>query len=121
MSESEAKKRRKAIRKRYDVLWDRLSAENPEIREEVNEFMLEIQEVWKKVSPFIGEERVYGRMDLTLNDDYKTKGFALDFIVWFVLFRRIFEKLDKELEWLEKNREILKMMVKEYLEAQRFR
>jgi len=109
------------LEKKYAILTNRLKEENPEIHKEFNDFLDEIGETWKRISPFVGEEQAYAKLDLVLNDDYEIRGLPLDFILWFVLFKRMFGKLDKELEWFKKNKEILEMMVKEYSEAQKLR
>ena len=107
--------------KKYKILSERLKEEDPEIMKERDDFLNEIEKTWRKISPFIGEERAYGLMSLTLTDDIELRGMPLDFILWFVLFKKISEKLDKELKWFKDNRETLEMIVKEYLERQRFR
>ena len=117
----EAGRQRKIIDKKYKVLFDRMKQESPEIRKELNDFFKEIEKAWVKISPFVGEEAAYGKSDWGIDDAQKINGMAFDFILWFVVLKRISDKLDKELKWFRENRETLEMIVKEYLEAQRFR
>lgn len=107
--------------KKYDLLKDRLNEENPEISEEVSDFLREMERIWKKISPFVGEELAYGKLGINLDGDYKITAFPFDYILWFVLFKRVFGKFEKELEWFKENREILEKMVREYSEAQKLR
>lgn len=51
----------KKSKKKYDALSDRIHEENPEIGKELTAFFEEIEEMWKKISPFIGEEEAYGK------------------------------------------------------------
>lgn len=46
-------------------------------------------------------------MGLCLSDNMKIRGAGFDFILWFVLFKRLYEKLNRELKWFKENREIL--------------
>ena len=112
--------------KKYSILRDRLEEENPKIRKESRAFLKEVEKTWTRISPFVGEEEAYGRLGLSLSDEQKIKGVALDYILWFVLFKKISEKsdrefksfkkkIDKELKWFKENREFLQMMLKEYL------
>ena len=100
--------------------------ENPKIRKELVSFFREIENTWKKLSPFIGEEDAYGKWSFELSDNIQIKGFPFSFIVWFVLLKKTSEKLDrelktlkrkldKELKWFKDNREFLDLMVKEYI------
>lgn len=127
MSESEIGK--KIRKKKYRILKDRLKEENPKIRKESTAFLKEVEKTWTRISPFVGEEEAYGRLGLSISDDQKIKAFALDFILWFVFFKKLSEKFDselkslkrklnKELKWFKDNREFLEMMVKEYIKEQ---
>jgi len=121
MATPEAKKRKKAIKKKYDAIHARLKEEDSETYRQMIEFTDKVKQLWVKVSPFIGEEEVYGESGISINDDYKLKGMPIDFVWWFVLFKMISDKFDEELKWFRENREIIQMMVKEYLAAQELR
>ena len=69
----------------------------------------------------MGEEKAYAKLGLALDEKFSMKGYPFDFILWFALFKMLNEKRDRELKWLKDNREILEMMVKEYLEGQKLR
>ena len=126
------KPRKRLGKKKFRILKDRLEEENRKFRKESKDFFKEVEKMWMKISPFIGEEEAYGESSLRIADDQKIRISALSFILWFVLFKKVSEKfdgefrsfkrkLDKELKWFKDNREILEMMVKEYLKAQEFR
>lgn len=119
----------KKISKKHKILGERLKEENPKIEKEMRNFFKEIEKTWNKISPFIGEEDAYGTWGFSLSDDITIKGFPFSFIVWFVLLKKVSEKLDKELKslkrklnkelkWFKENREFLDLMVKEYIKEQ---
>ena len=114
-------KERSKLDKKYSILTDRLRKESPEIKDERDAFFLEIEKMWKEISPFVGEEEAYAKLSLRLNEDFEIRAYPLDYILWFVLFKRLDDKLDRELKWFKDNREILEIMVKEYLKAQDLR
>ena len=106
---------------KHKILVDRLKEENPEIRKEMIDFSNEVAETWKRISPYVGEEDAYGVSSLAIDDEHVVIATPFDIIYLFVLFKRVFDKLDRELKWFKKNKEILEMMVKEYLNAEKLR
>jgi len=121
MSVSEPEKEKTKIQQKYDILVDRLKEENPKVEKEVRAFFREIEKTWKKISPFIGEEEAYAKLMLRLAEDFEIRGAPLSFILFYVLFKKISEKLDRELKWFKDNKEIIEMMVKEYVESSKFK
>jgi len=121
--------RRKLTKKKFRILKDRLKEENPKSRKEAKEFLKEVEKTWMKISPFVGEEEAYGELGIRISEKQEIRAKALDFILWFVLFKRLSEKFDrelksfkkklnKELKWLKDNREFLDLMVKGYIKEQ---
>jgi hypothetical protein len=121
MSKPKTENRKKILEKKYYSLRKRLEKEDPKIMKQVDTFFGELREMWIKISPFVGEEEGWGRSQIYINPEQEMKGLPLDFILWFNLFKMISAKFDEEFKWFRENRKILEMMMKEYLEAQKFR
>lgn len=114
-AEKEAEKVRAIVHKKLQTLKSRLIEEFPNDYKEAANFFGEVQRLWVKLSPFVGEEEAYGVSSMFIGNDQQIRNQPLDFILWTALFRMMSDKFDQELKWFRDNRQILEMMVKEYL------
>ena len=116
MTVDEIEKKRKSGEKKFRALQKKLKKENPQVWNRLDNLIHEMEELWKD-SPFVGEEESYGRPlgFIKIREQQQISYSPLTLMFLYTLLKQTPDRFDRELKWLKKNKQILEMMVKEYL------